>query len=126
MPRLAGLGNGEGWTKRNAWHLRWGAKWRPAIEKALASAKVAVLLVSDLFLASPFIQKTELPPLLRAAEAADVTLLWVYVRTCLWKKTSIFDYQAAHDISRPLAARSPAEQDEELAQVAEAIEAALG
>ena len=79
-----------------------GAKWKEAIAEALASAKVAVLLVSRHFLASEFIAKYELPNLLAAAEKEGVTVFWIYVSSCLYEQTEIVNYQAAHDISKPL------------------------
>ena len=39
-----------------------GAQWRAAIETALAGAKVALLLVSDAFLASEFVMNALSPP----------------------------------------------------------------
>jgi internalin A len=82
--------------------IRPGAQWKAEIEKALASARVGVLLVSENFLESEFITKNELPPLLKAAQDGGATIFWVYLSPCLYQHTEIEQFQAAHDISRPL------------------------
>jgi hypothetical protein len=79
-----------------------GANRKEEIQAALGSAKVAVLLVSQQFLASDFIAKHELAPLLTAAQAEGVMVFWIYFSSCLYEQTEIASYQAAHDVSRPL------------------------
>jgi hypothetical protein len=104
-----------------------GDKWEEKIQGALAAAKVAVLLVSRHFLASRFIREKELPPLLDAAKGGGLKIIWVYVSAADYKRTEIKDYQAAHDITKPLHARNAARQNEELLKVCDRInEAAAG
>lgn len=79
-----------------------GAVWKEEIQQALASARVAVLLVSQNFLASEFITNQELPPLFKAAQQDGITIFWIYLSSCLYEQTEIASYQAAHDVSRPL------------------------
>ena len=71
-----------------------GAKWRDEIERALAQAEVALLLVSDHFLASEFVMGEEVPKLLAAAKAEGVPILWVSLSPCLVEHTPIHEYQA--------------------------------
>lgn len=94
-----------------------GAKWNEEIEKALASAGIAVLLVSQNFLASHFIAENELPPLLNAVREEGVTIFWIYLSSCLFGETEIASYQAAHDISRPLDRLSKSQRQAVLSSV---------
>ncbi|MBA3965065.1 MAG: TIR domain-containing protein, partial [Nitrospirales bacterium] len=101
-----------------------GSEWKKEIEAALASARVAVLLVSRHFLASDFIAKHELPPLLNKAKGGGVKILWVYLSACLYEETEIQHYQAAHDISTPLDSLTEADQSRVLADICKKIKAA--
>jgi hypothetical protein len=111
----------------NLWsdtQIKAGARWRQEIGTALDTAKVAVLLVSPNFLASDFIAKHELTPILEAAKRGELKLIWVAVSSSLYKATELKDFQAANDPARPLAKLDAADRDAELVQICEQIEAA--
>jgi len=101
-----------------------GSKWRDEIEKALASANVAVLMVSQNFLASDFITKQELPPLLKAGEQEGLKIIWVLVSSCLYDETEICEYQAAHNVSQPLDCLTVARRNQVLTEICREIKAA--
>lgn len=82
--------------------LKAGQKWREEIQTAIDSAKVAVLLVSVNFLASDFISKDELPPLLTAAEKDGAVILPVIVEPCDLPPT-LSDFQALNGPDKTLA-----------------------
>jgi TIR domain len=106
--------------------IRAGSKWREEIEKAVSSAKVAVLLVSASFLASDFIAKDELPPLLNAAEEEGATILPVIIGACRFLRTSsLCRFQAVNDPATPLINLPNYAQEALLEKVSEAIEASL-
>jgi TIR domain len=102
-----------------------GDKWREEIRGAIASAKVAVLLISKHFLASEFIAKNELPPILDAAEQEGLKVLWVPVSPCLIDATPISRYQAAWNPEHPLATFRGAGADKVLKAIADKIDKAL-
>jgi hypothetical protein len=80
-----------------------GMDWRTEIDRALQSAAVAVLLVSAHFLASDFIAKNELPPLLAAAEHGGTLVLPIIVAPSMFLQSpELSRYQAVNDPSRPL------------------------
>lgn len=97
-----------------------GSNWREEIERAIARARVAVLLVSPNFLASDFIANVELPLILQEVDRG-LTILWIAVRFSAYQRTPLSQLQAANDPSRPLDALSRPEQDRALVEVAERI-----
>ena len=83
------------------------------------------MLVSPDFLASDFIAENELPKLLAAAKRKDLTILRIFLKPCLYKETKIKDYQAAHNISRPLAKLRGTARDTALVEICLKIKAAV-
>ena len=78
--------------------IRPGDRWKKEIEKALASATVAVLLVSADFLASDFITDTELPPLLRSAEENGTRIIPLILKPCRFTRDkNLRHFQAIND-----------------------------
>ena len=65
------------WTDNQ---IKPGEDWHAEIDKALATATVAVLLVSQDFLNSDFIFDTELPQILAREDAGEMTVLSVFLR----------------------------------------------
>jgi predicted nucleotide-binding protein len=105
--------------------IKAGAKWRSEIDRAITSARVALLLVSPTFLASPFIADKELPPILEAAEKEGLVIVWALLSACLYKKTPIAAYQAAHPIAKPLDSLSVAKRNQALLAIAETVGASF-
>lgn len=84
------------WTDRQ---ILAGDRWQEEIDKALADAKAALLLVSQDFLNSDFIKHKEIPFLLKKAETVGLKIFWVPVRpsTVVFENNPIAQFQAAVD-----------------------------
>jgi hypothetical protein len=94
------------------------------INAALASAKIAVLLVTKDFLASEFIHEHELGPLLKQAALAGTKIYWILLRACAWKETPLKDYQALTPPAKPLA-EMKAERDRAWVHICEQLKKAM-
>lgn len=105
--------------------IKAGSLWEDEIRKALADAKVAVLLVSPDFLASKFIHENELPPLLEEAERGGLKILWIPIHFSNYKQTKIEKYQAAWKPSQPLASLSTSKLNQALVGISESIAEAM-
>ncbi|HVI43177.1 MAG TPA: TIR domain-containing protein, partial [Anaerovoracaceae bacterium] len=90
-----------------------GENWDEAIRKHMSRAKIALLLVSQNFIASDFIHNEELPELTKAAKEDGALLLWLPISHCTWELTSVADFQSAVDTnpSHPLSEMTKAEKD---------------
>ena len=94
-----------------------GSNWLDEINRAIVSARIAVLLVSQNFLASSFIHRKELPDMLKRRDEG-MGFFWVPIEKTLYKFTPLKDIQSAWDPERPLAALDGAELAEALTGIA--------
>lgn len=101
-----------------------GAQWFEEIKAALATARIAVMMVSPAFLASDFIHEHELGPLLKQAEQGGVHILWVPVRACSYNETPLRQYQAIIPPDKPLA-EMKANRDAAWVRICDGIRKAL-
>jgi ubiquinone/menaquinone biosynthesis C-methylase UbiE len=107
--------------------LEGGDLWRSEIRRAIEAADVAVLLVSADFLASDFIEKEELPPLLAQAKRNKGTLILpVIVTSCLFSETkSLSEFMTVNPPSEPLEKLNDYERNEVWVRLARTILARL-
>jgi len=107
-----------------AWNdeqIKPGALWNDEIGKALADAKVVILLVSPNLLASEFFTNYELPQLLKAADEKDISLLWFLVDYCAYGHTDIAKAQSILNPTRPLSTLNSMELNKALHAISQAI-----
>jgi hypothetical protein len=107
-----------GWSDRN---IAPGSDWFKEIQAALMNSNVAILLVSPSFIASDFIRKHELGPLLKEAEQGGVKIMWVAIYASSYKQTALEKYQAVLDPSKPLANITKAKRDQAWVKICEEI-----
>lgn len=87
-----------------------GSDWRTEIDRELKSASVALLLVSERFLASGFITQIELPRILARHTADGMKLYWVPVRPALFDQSPFAGLQSPWRLNAPLLSLSEADQ----------------
>lgn len=97
-----------------------GTIWRDEIEKALARTRITVLLVSPDFLASGFIEKNELPPLLEAARTQGAHIFLIACRPCNVEDTELGKFQGANP-SKPLSVLSRVAREKEMQRISQQL-----
>ncbi len=106
--------------------IRVGDAWKPAIDEALASTSIALLLVTEHYLASDFVAREELPYFEEAARQGKVRIMWVPIRSAAWDQTSLARIQAAHDTSQPLEAMNDAARSDAMTAICRQVADAFG
>lgn len=98
---------------------------REAVEvgKALQETRVALLLISQDYLASDEIC-VERETLLAMAESGELKLLWLPLRSSGVAETEIAKYKPVHTVASPIAAMSKSSAETVLVRVAELVQAA--
>jgi hypothetical protein len=100
-----------------------GSKWRDEIRLAIDASSIAILMISADYLASEFITKKEIPPLLKAAEERGCQILPIILSPCRFLRTpSLAEFQAVNSASRPLSAMRSHQSEAVFVRVAETIE----
>jgi hypothetical protein len=103
-----------------------GSDWLGEIRTALESARVAVFLVTQSFLASRFIQEKELPTLLEAAQKRGCLIFWIAVSsTTLDDDSPLAKFQAANRPDKPLDLLSKPQQNKVLAEICKKMKSAV-
>jgi hypothetical protein len=105
--------------------IRPGSDWLGEISKALESARVAVFLVTQNFLDSPFIREKELEVLLAAAQNRGCLIFWIAVSSSTFEDSPLAKFQGAIPPNRPLDLMSDAEQSKWLTDIYRKMKAAV-
>lgn len=106
--------------------IKVGQEWREEITKALDATKVALLLISQKFLASDFIVENELPPLLEAASENQTKIIQLVLKPCsISKFPELTKFQMLNKPSEPLSGMDEHNQDTLLVKLAETVEDTL-
>ena len=100
-----------------------GQNWKEEIAKALKESQAAVLLISADFLASDFIYKNELPPILQKAEEENTVVLPLILSPCRYNENNdLSRFQAVNDASRTIAEMPEVEQERAFDKLRQIIE----
>ncbi|MFZ4700668.1 MAG: toll/interleukin-1 receptor domain-containing protein, partial [Candidatus Methylumidiphilus sp.] len=96
-----------------------GDDWCPAIEEALNSAQVAVLLISADFLGSKFIRSEEVPRMLERRAKDGLRVIPLMLRPCTWQAVPwLASIQGRPKDNKPLSSLDDNNQEQCLADLA--------
>ena len=107
-------------TVLNAWddtRIPAGVNWREEIERAIREADIAIVLGSRNFMASDFITKSELLPILKAHRRRGLPVLWIAVSYFNHEAARLGEFQALNNPLHPLSDLSRSRRDKEWVEI---------
>ena len=110
------------WSRKD---IPTGADRTQHLEKAVGETRFAVLLVSQDYLVSNFVEVHELGPFLEARKRDEVVIYWLPVGYSNYKGTALEDIQPAHDPDRPFNDIRPPKREKALVHMAEMLSSHL-
>lgn len=91
--------------------LTTGDEWEKEINHAINEANIAILIISTDFLASDFITKKEIPPILENAEKKGVKIMPIVVEHCYFEISKIAKFQTVNSPKKPLSSLTRSESE---------------
>lgn len=99
-----------------------GGDWKTELDKVIAHAKIAVLLITANFLNSEFILQAEVPELLRRHQSDGLVIIPVIAKACAWRAVDWLQSLTVRPQSgHPVWAEGGLHADERLSLIAEEI-----
>ena len=119
------VGNGRCvvWDERK---LKTGVMWKTELPEVLATTKVAMMIVSDLFLESDFVTRAKLPALLEVERKNGLDICWVLASHCLFELAGLKEADAGNRVAAALDGLGSSQRDAEAAAIARKVAALLG
>ena len=105
--------------------IRPGLDWLEDIRKALELARVAIFLVTQNLLDSPFVREKELPTLVDAATNRGCLIFWIAVSSSTIADSPLAKFQGAISPNSPLDLMSEPEQAKTLVDIYQKMKAAV-
>lgn len=111
------------WDERRAHN---GGNSKGELAGILATHKVAMFLVSDLFIESDFVFSAKLPALLEAERADGLKICWVLASHCLFEPTGLRAEDAGNDPNQALDGLGIEKREAEIAAIMRKVAQHLG
>ena len=111
------------WDERK---LNSGITWKTELPEVLATTKVAMMIVSDLFLDSDFIARAKLPALLEKERESGLEICWVLAGQCLFELAGLKESDAGNKVGSAFDGLGLAQRDAAVAEIAKKVAGYLG